>query len=65
MSSNQDWYQNGRSGSDAPSSSDQNKSFDAHERWAEGYQQKRRDERTDYIVTHPDDPFCTKKDQYY
>ena len=63
MDDYQGWYNSGRNGSDKPSGGQD--TGRAMEGWAEGYQQKRRDERTEYIVTHPDDPFCTKKDQYY
>lgn len=62
MDDYQNGYNRGRGGSEKPIGGDD--TGRKMEGWAEGYAQRRRDERTDYILTHPDDPFCTKKDQF-
>lgn len=63
--SNENWYERGKSGSDAPSGYEQDKNPGAYEKWDHGREVKRWEDKTFYVLTHPDDPFGTKKDQYY
>lgn len=58
------WYESGKSGSAPPSSYDQDKSPGAFEKWDQGREVKRWEDKTNYTLTHPDDPFGAKKDQY-
>ena len=62
--SSQNWYDNGKLGRDGPSSSEQDKSPGAYEKWDQGREAKRWEDKTFYTLTHPDDPFGAKKGQY-
>lgn len=58
------WYQAGRSGGEAPSTHEQEKCPGAYEKWDLGREVKRWEDKTFHALTHPDDPFGTKKDSF-